>query len=165
MHRLTVPGIALLLCGCAGTLPSDISPRTYPQFSHSDVIEAESAELRERIFFATDSAVITGSEAIKLDRLRRLFDGAQLNRIDIVGHTDSNHSDAYNQSLGMRRARAVFDYLGLRTALNSRVYMTSAGERHPRTSNTTAAGLQQNRRVEISARLLRYPLPSQGDMQ
>jgi len=65
----------------------------------------------------------------------------------ITGHTDSRASDEYNMNLSLRRANAVArvaQQTGVRIA-DVRGY----GERMPKASNTTAAGMQQNRRVEI----------------
>ncbi|SEK37336.1 OmpA family protein [Roseovarius nanhaiticus] len=65
----------------------------------------------------------------------------------ITGHTDSRASDEYNMNLSLRRANAVAriaQQTGVRIA-DVRGY----GERMPKVSNSTAAGMQQNRRVEI----------------
>ena len=67
----------------------------------------------------------------------------------IEGYTDSTGSNDYNQKLSVRRADAV------RTALidmgisSDRISTRGYGEEFPVASNKTAAGRQQNRRVEI----------------
>ena len=65
----------------------------------------------------------------------------------IYGHTDSRASDEYNIALSNRRANMVASIaadVGVRV-----VDVRGFGERQPRASNDTAAGMQQNRRVEI----------------
>jgi outer membrane protein OmpA-like peptidoglycan-associated protein len=65
----------------------------------------------------------------------------------ISGHTDSRASDEYNMDLSQRRANSV-----ARLAQQSGVRIADVrgyGERMPKASNNTAAGMQQNRRVEI----------------
>jgi outer membrane protein OmpA-like peptidoglycan-associated protein len=70
--------------------------------------------------------------------------------IDIVGHTDSTGDAGYNMRLSQRRADSVGSYL-IRTGVNrDRVATGGQGESYPVASNNTAAGRQQNRRVEIT---------------
>jgi len=70
-------------------------------------------------------------------------------KIEVEGHTDSVGGDAYNQRLSEQRADAVLQYLvsqGLRPdILTARGF----GKTMPVASNETAAGRQQNRRVEL----------------
>jgi outer membrane protein OmpA-like peptidoglycan-associated protein len=70
-------------------------------------------------------------------------------RIEVEGHTDSVGSDAYNQRLSEQRAESVRDYL-LSQGLKSDILTAKGfGETTPVASNDTAAGRQQNRRVEL----------------
>ena len=68
----------------------------------------------------------------------------------IVGHTDSQGEDAYNQSLSQRRANAASAYLQAQGVPSTRVSTSGRGEMEPVASNDTEAGKQQNRRVEIA---------------
>lgn len=70
-------------------------------------------------------------------------------KVRIEGHTDSTGSDAYNQSLSERRAEAVALALEGRGIPVQRVQAVGRGKSAPVASNDTAAGRQQNRRVEI----------------
>jgi len=70
-------------------------------------------------------------------------------RIRVVGHTDSQGSEAYNQSLSERRAQATASYLISQGVAASQVTVEGRGESEPRADNATAAGRAQNRRVEI----------------
>ena len=67
----------------------------------------------------------------------------------LQGHTDSWGSVGYNTQLGMKRARAVQEYLLSKGIEAGRLRLESKGERQPVRPNTTAAGRQANRRVEI----------------
>lgn len=69
--------------------------------------------------------------------------------IDVYGHTDSDGTDAYNQSLSERRAASVSTYLQGRGVQRPRIATQGYGESQPIASNATASGKQQNRRVEI----------------
>jgi flagellar motor protein MotB len=71
---------------------------------------------------------------------------------DIVGHTDSIGSDAYNMGLSQRRAEAVRNYFVSQGIAADRLRLAWRGEREPIAPNTTAEGRAQNRRVEITLR-------------
>lgn len=94
--------------------------------------------------FRTDSAHISASGR---NHLVNFFRQTGAVSYIIVGHTDSRASDEYNMDLSQRRAHSVAQVAvqsGARIA-DVRGY----GERSPKASNNTAAGMQQNRRVEI----------------
>ncbi|PWE31336.1 cell envelope biogenesis protein OmpA [Maritimibacter sp. 55A14] len=94
--------------------------------------------------FATDRHSIN---AAGRERLKRFFRSVGATSYIIEGHTDSRASDAYNLALSDRRARAV---AVVAQSTGARIAAVRAyGERNPRATNRTAAGMQQNRRVEI----------------
>jgi outer membrane protein OmpA-like peptidoglycan-associated protein len=70
-------------------------------------------------------------------------------RIQVEGHTDSVGSDDYNQKLSEQRAGAVRDYLVAQGVPSSGISAVGYGKANPVASNDTAAGRQQNRRVEL----------------
>lgn len=94
--------------------------------------------------FATDSATLT---ATGRERLRQFFSRSGAFGYAIYGHTDSRASDEYNMRLSERRARAVADVA--RSVGASVERQIGFGERVPIASNSTAAGMAKNRRVEI----------------
>ncbi len=69
--------------------------------------------------------------------------------IDVLGHTDSDGSDAYNQTLSERRAQSVADYLVSKGVQSARLATRGYGESQPIASNATEEGKAANRRVEI----------------
>ena len=69
--------------------------------------------------------------------------------IDVLGHTDSDGSDAYNQTLSERRAQSVADYLVGKGVQSARLATRGYGESQPIASNATEEGKAANRRVEI----------------
>jgi len=94
--------------------------------------------------FATDSHILTAEGR---SRLHEFFRTAGAFSYAIYGHTDSRASDEYNMALSERRAKSVYDVAVSEGAVVERV--VGYGERRPRATNSTAAGMQQNRRVEI----------------
>lgn len=69
--------------------------------------------------------------------------------MNIEGHTDSVGTDDYNLKLSQRRADAVRDYLTSNSINPANVQAIGLGKDGPVASNDTAAGRQQNRRVEM----------------
>src|SRR5271168_4710907 len=69
--------------------------------------------------------------------------------LSVEGYTDSVGSDAFNQTLSEQRANAVRDYLIQQGLDPTSITSTGFGKSNPVSSNDTAAGRQQNRRVEI----------------
>lgn len=94
--------------------------------------------------FATDSYRINASGR---ERLQQFFSASAARAFVVVGHTDSRASDAYNMKLSYNRANAVAS-VGASTGAQI-VDVRGYGERMPKAANSTAAGMQENRRVEI----------------
>lgn len=68
----------------------------------------------------------------------------------IAGHTDSTGETAYNQRLSQERSEAVRAFLLAQGVDPNRINTRGYGETMPIASNDTAAGRQQNRRVELT---------------
>ena len=95
------------------------------------------------------------SDRIRPDAERTLTEVAEVMKaygarpMRIEGHTDSVASDAYNQALSERRARSVQRWLANNGGVKAAITPRGFGESRPVAANDTAAGRQQNRRVEI----------------
>ncbi len=70
-------------------------------------------------------------------------------KIVIEGHTDSIGSEAYNQKLSEKRAKAVYDYFVKKGISPDRMKTVGYGETRPKADNSTEEGRAINRRVEI----------------
>jgi outer membrane protein OmpA-like peptidoglycan-associated protein len=99
--------------------------------------------------FAVDSATIRPEFYSTMDNVSTTLNRYPQSYLDIVGHTDSTGSDAYNQSLSERRASAVANHFRSRGVIPGRLAAYGVGETQPIASNDTADGRQQNRRVEL----------------
>ena len=67
----------------------------------------------------------------------------------IRGHTDSVGNEKYNQGLSDRRANSAKAYLVARGIGSTRLFASGMGRSAPVGANDSAAGRQQNRRVEV----------------
>ena len=69
--------------------------------------------------------------------------------MQIAGHTDSSGAEDYNQKLSRRRAGAIKSALVGAGVDQARLMTIGYGESKPIAPNSTEAGRQQNRRVEL----------------
>lgn len=108
------------------------------------------------ITFATDSADIAQSFYSPLTNLANSLKQFDKNNIQVVGYTDNTGSRQYNMNLSQRRAQSVANYLMAQGVSSARISTLGAGPDNPVASNATAAGRQENRRVEVNL----LPMPN-----
>lgn len=101
------------------------------------------------VLFETDEAELKPGAAMEIDHLAAFLEENPDRRLLIEGHTDARGSEAYNKGLSRERAYAVADELAERGIERDRMRPVGLGESFPVASNDTAAGQQQNRRVEV----------------
>lgn len=108
-----------------------------------------SVRLTNDILFDLNSAALRSASRTTLNELATNFRQYPDNRIVVEGHTDSSGGDQLNQRLSEQRAANVADYLIDQGVSAGAITVYGFGESRPKTSNDTAEGRQQNRRVEI----------------
>lgn len=99
--------------------------------------------------FETGKAVLLPGAMQSVARLGDYLENNPDKQVLIEGHTDSTGSDATNLRLSQERADSVRMALVSEGISPSRLVATGLGSSRPVASNDTAAGRQQNRRVEI----------------
>ncbi|HVE80044.1 MAG TPA: OmpA family protein [Gemmatimonadaceae bacterium] len=102
------------------------------------------------LLFDFDSSVLRSEARTNLAELARSFDKYPDTELVIVGHTDADGDDAYNQRLSERRAAAARDFLVSRGVAAARVSPAGRGETEPVSANDSVDGRQANRRVEVA---------------
>ena len=102
------------------------------------------------ITFATDSSDLSPAFFDVLTSVSKVMQEFDKTVVEVAGHTDSTGSDAYNQSLSERRANSVSRYLQSQGINSQRLITVGMGESRPVADNSTPAGRQANRRVEIT---------------
>jgi OOP family OmpA-OmpF porin len=119
------------------------------------VVQPAPQPVSEKVSFAAealfdfDRAVVKPEGKTGLDELMSKLQGMDTEVMIAVGHTDSVGSDAYNQTLSLRRADAVKAYLVSKGLDQARLYTEGKGETQPVADNGTAEGRAKNRRVVI----------------
>jgi len=105
--------------------------------------------LQEGVLFEHDKAELKSGAMRSLEPLITFLREHSDRTLLIEGYTDSTGSDSYNSDLSQRRAEAVRGFLVSNGVSADRIVARGYGESYPVTTNTTEAGRQQNRRVEV----------------
>ena len=121
----------------------------------------EKITLATDVLFAFNKADLLPGGQQKLDELAKSAQGAEVEKVVLVGHADRIGSEEYNQELSERRAQAVADYLASKGVNKDRLEIEGRGKAEPLTGNECAkmgpekasnqklvACLQPDRRVE-----------------
>lgn len=101
------------------------------------------------VLFDTGKATLKPGAQRALDRLAEFMQRYPERKVRVEGFTDDTGSAEANQSLSQERAAAVRDQLVRRGIAPERVEAVGYGPAFPVASNSTPAGRQQNRRVEV----------------
>ena len=120
-------------------------------------IEALEAEITDRgvvltlgdVLFATGSSDLQKDANNSLNKLVSFLNQYPDRQVLIEGHTDDVGSVEFNRGLSERRAESVRGSLRQQGIASRRLATAGLGMERPVANNGTAAGRQQNRRVEI----------------
>ncbi len=114
-------------------------------------LEYTTHTISAEVLFDFDKSVLKEQGKAALRKIGQTIkgQGMSVGDIDVVGHTDSVGSDAYNQSLSLRRAVSVKEFLTSEGISAGIIDVIGMGERDPVATNDTAAGRAMNRRVDV----------------
>lgn len=101
------------------------------------------------VLFDTARYTLKPGAREKLAKVSGIILGHPGLKIQVEGHTDSVGGDEYNMKLSENRAGAVRDFLVAQGVPAASVTSQGFGKTMPVADNSTAAGRQQNRRVEL----------------
>jgi outer membrane protein OmpA-like peptidoglycan-associated protein len=105
--------------------------------------------VQNEVLFDFNSSALRSTSKDALRQMADVFQKYPNTTLSVQGYTDSIGTSAYNERLSERRADSVSGYLESIGVSGARVKTVGYGESNPRATNDTAAGRQQNRRVEI----------------
>ena len=101
------------------------------------------------ITFNTNEAYIKQSFQPVIVSIAKVLKKFDKTAVQVNGYTDNTGSDAINNPLSLKRANAVADFLKIQGVAANRIISNGYGSANPIASNATAAGREQNRRVEV----------------
>ncbi|MCL1972507.1 MAG: OmpA family protein [Endomicrobia bacterium] len=136
----------------AETEPVKITVATMPKIEDTEIVETERGlviTLGAKVLFDVNKYDLKKGAVKTLKEVAGLLKTYPDNNISVEGHTDWKGKVDYNQKLSENRARSVRDFLVNEGIAPERIRMTGYGKLRPVASNETAAGREQNRRVEI----------------
>lgn len=102
------------------------------------------------LLFDFDSSSLRPEAKANLDKLADIMGRDDNTQLLIVGHTDSVGNENYNLGLSVRRAQSAARYLMQQGIDYTRIETEGRGETGPIADNSTEAGQQENRRVEVA---------------
>lgn len=105
--------------------------------------------MKDKILFDVGKADLKAESRASLDKIAGVLKKYEKTDLTVAGHTDSTGTASLNKDLSDRRAMSVRSYLVEKGVPSSRLETVGFGPDKPITSNDTAEGRAQNRRVEI----------------
>ena len=106
----------------------------------------------KNILFELDESTLRPESEKELALLFRMLVDAPKLQVTIIGHTDNQGNQSYNQSLSEARAEAVLKWLIAKGIPSERLQSEGRGMDEPISSNDTERGRALNRRTEIILR-------------
>ena len=101
------------------------------------------------ITFDSNESIVKSSFKPVLDSIAKVLNEYDKTYVNVAGYTDNTGSASLNKKLSNERADAVANYLIMKGVASTRINSAGYGSSNPIASNSTAAGREQNRRVEI----------------
>jgi outer membrane protein OmpA-like peptidoglycan-associated protein len=101
------------------------------------------------VLFASNKDALLPAAQERLAQVAEALKTQEDHKIVVEGHTDSQGSDASNQTLSERRAQAVVSFLTSKGVPPDQIRAQGLGMSRPIADNKSAEGRANNRRVEI----------------
>ena len=145
----TVGGVAGAVIGRQMDKQAEEIKDELPDAKVERVGEGIVVELSDKVLFDFNKSNLNQTAQNSLDKIIVVLNKYPETNIEIQGHTDSKGSNAYNQTLSVKRATSVSNYLTANNIASSRLSTKGFGEEVPKYTNDTDEGRTQNRRVEF----------------
>lgn len=104
----------------------------------------------ENLNFATSSAELPADAQTTVSALAQIMTAYPNARAQVVGYADARGAEPANAQLGAQRADSVARALIASGVPADRITSASGGEQNPAASNTSAQGMAENRRTELT---------------
>jgi outer membrane protein OmpA-like peptidoglycan-associated protein len=142
----------LALTGCQtapqkGLTPAQIAVLKQQGFELTD--EGWAFGLSGKVLFGSDDDSLNVASTEIVQKIGKALLGVGIERVRVDGHTDASGKESYNEQLSLRRAKSVGKVLTTVGMKEENIQLRGLGSSQPVTSNTTAAGRTENRRVSI----------------
>jgi len=147
-------GVGLLTGGAIGQYMDDQEAIIRRQLQGSGVSVTRTGNnivlnMPQDITFAVGRSGLRSNMTKTLNSVALVLNKYNRTLVSIKGHSDSDGSSSYNQTLSENRAQSVSNYLASRRVSRQRLITRGYGETRPIASNNSSTGKAKNRRVEI----------------
>ncbi|MFJ7284839.1 OmpA family protein [Pseudomonas sp. NPDC099000] len=142
----------LALTGCQtapqkGLTPAQIAVLKQQGFELTD--EGWAFGLSGKVLFGSDDDSLNAASTEIVQKIGKALLGVGIERVRVDGHTDASGKESYNEQLSLRRAKSVGKVLTTVGMKDENIQLRGLGSSQPVTSNDTATGRTENRRVSI----------------
>jgi outer membrane protein OmpA-like peptidoglycan-associated protein len=115
------------------------------------VLTPSSIQIADKVQFAFDSAEILPASFDLLKEVAGMLEkNAQIEKMQVEGHTDSSGAAGHNKELSQKRAESVRAFLVKAGVSSKRLVAKGFGPDKPIADNGTDDGKEKNRRVEFN---------------
>ena len=148
--------IGAILGGAAGVYLDNKEKKLRQQMQGTGVEVGRNADgsvqliMPGSITFDTNKSNIKPNFYATLNKVAQVLTEDSQSGILVTGYTDNTGNDSINIPLSQARAQSVANYLAGQGVARTRINAQGLGSANPIADNSTAAGREQNRRVEIA---------------
>ena len=114
-----------------------------------NALKSEGKLVMNNINFEVNSYIINPSSYGVLDEIAGMMNAYREINLSVQGHTDSDGTNEFNQTLSENRAKAVVDYLVKKGISGKRLSSMGYGEKKPIDPTSSEMAKAKNRRVEF----------------
>jgi len=148
-----VTAFAALLAACQSTPPTTgFSAAQIAALQSQGFVETGlgwELSMPERLLFPSNESSVPADQQKRIGDIAAKLVSVGITTARIEGHTDSTGTSAYNLTLSQARAQAVAAPMQASGMQFTADQIVGRGETLPLSSNTTAEGRQDNRRVVV----------------
>lgn len=150
---LLAAALAMLVAACQSVPPpTGFSPAQIAVLQSEGFVEAGPGwelTISDRLLFASDESALKPEQIERIATLSRNLVSVGIRSARVEGHTDSTGTAAYNQKLSQARAEAVAAPMRANGMVLAPDQIVGRGENAPLSTNDTAEGRHDNRRVVV----------------
>lgn len=150
---LFLTAFTALLAACQSVpAPTGFTPEQIAALKTEGFVETDAGwalTFNERLLFASNESAVEPGQQERITTLAHNLVSVGITTARVEGHSDSTGASAYNLALSQARAQAVAAPLQAGGMHFTPDQVVGRGEAVPMSSNATAEGRQDNRRVVV----------------
>lgn len=153
IRTLLLLAVTTLLAACASLPPqSGFDTAQVAMLKEQGFVETDDGwqlTMPERLLFQSNKSDVPAEQQQRITEIASKLVSVGITTARIEGHTDSTGAAAYNVTLSQARAQAVANPMRAGGMALTAEQVVGRGEALPLSSNATAEGRQDNRRVVV----------------